>query len=72
LPAQGTLGAAVVDGGRRRRYVASSERREQAYCSIVLPTLVLQGASTRGVWAVRSSGVENGKKRERNDGGGLR
>ena len=47
-PAQGTLDAAVVDGGRRQRYVVSSERREQAYCSIVLPTLVLQGASTRG------------------------
>ena len=48
LPAQRTLDAAVVDGGRRRWYVAPSERREQAYCSIVLSTLVLQGASTRG------------------------
>ena len=48
LPAQRTLDAAVVDGGRRRWYVAPSERREQAYCSSVLSTLVLQGASTRG------------------------
>ena len=56
-PAQGTLDAAVVDGGRRQRYVASSERREQAYCSIVLPTLVSQGQGQGRIWAGRSSGV---------------